>query len=47
MGFLLGLFFFLDGAGETLFEPMRHANIAALQAARGGAMARRRDARPG
>jgi hypothetical protein len=47
MGFLLRRFFFLDGARETLFEPMRHANIAALQAARGGAMARRRDARPG
>jgi hypothetical protein len=30
MGFLSRLFFFLDGAGETLFETERNANAEAL-----------------
>jgi hypothetical protein len=39
MGFLLRLFFFVHGAGKTLFEPMRHANITALRALSARAMA--------
>jgi hypothetical protein len=39
MGFLLRRLFFLDGAGETLFEPARHANAAIPAAGREAAPA--------
>jgi hypothetical protein len=50
MGFLSRLFFFLDDAGETLFETKRHANAAALRTASASPkipITRGRNARPG